>query len=397
MTKRTKSLNLSRRQFVLASGGAAAALASPAFIRDLKAADEFKIAAFIALTGPASLFGPTQKACAELAVEQINAAGGINGREVKLIIADGGVAPGEAAKTAVRLMLRDKVDFFAGSHDSAVRQALVATFKGKTPYVYTPIYEGGECAPNTYVVADTPAQQIGTAIPWLYKKHGLKDCYLVGNDYVWPRVLNEHTKKAVAAAGGSIVGEEYVPLGAPNKFEEIVTRIKAKNPSFVMVTVIGAYNVVFNQTFASFGLDENITRLSALLEENTLLGIGKDNAKGLYGCMSYFESVASPDSEAFKKAYLAKMGDKAPQLSLIGTDIYAGINFAAEVTKKAGSTDAAAVAKAAVDLPFKSAVGTWVMRSNRHVDKTMYMGDASSGKLEVVETFKDVASGETCK
>ena len=116
---------------------------------------------FYAIAGPAAnLFGPTQKACAELAVEQINASGGILGRQIELLFANGDAAVADATKAAVRMLLEDKVDFFLGSHNSAVREALVATIKGKVPYVYTPIYEGGECSPNTYVIADTPQQQM---------------------------------------------------------------------------------------------------------------------------------------------------------------------------------------------------------------------------------------------
>ena len=95
--------------------------------------------------------GRRRRPRAELAVEEINKAGGIMGRQIELLSADGGGRRAEAAKSAVRLMLEDKVDLFIGSHDSATREALVATIKGKVPYIYTPVYEGGECSLNTYV------------------------------------------------------------------------------------------------------------------------------------------------------------------------------------------------------------------------------------------------------
>ncbi|HJM50175.1 MAG TPA: substrate-binding domain-containing protein [Alphaproteobacteria bacterium] len=384
-----------RRQFLTSTAGALALASAPAIIRPAKAADNFKIGLFAALTGPASLFGPTQKACAELAVDQVNAAGGINDKKVELIVVDGGVSPADAAKTGIRLMLNEQVDFVVGSHDSAVRQALVAAFKGKLPYVYTPIYEGNECAPHTYVIADTPPQQLDLALPWLAQHSGMDTVYMIGNDYVWPQVLNKYAKGMIAKLGGKVVGEEYMPLGAPNKFEEVVTRIKAANPKLVFVTLVGGDNVNFNRTFAAFGADK-ITRLSSLLEENTLLGIGKENANNLYGAMSYYANIETPRNAAFKQAYAAKFGAKAPNLSLLGEDCYAGVKFTAAVANKAGSANTAAVAKAALNLTFEAPGGQWTMRANRHVDKDMHLADATGGSFKVIKSVANMASGQTC-
>src|SRR5580693_972946 len=189
---------LARRTLLGATAGGVAFGALPGLIRPAAAADEFKIGLFIALSGPASLFGPTQKASAELATEEINKAGGILGRQIRLIPTDAGGPPAESTKSAVRLMLEEKVDLIIGSHDSATREALVATIKGKVPYIYTPVYEGGECAFNTYVIADTPEQQIRPSVTWMMKEHKAKSFYLIGDDYVWPRKSNEHAKRYIA-------------------------------------------------------------------------------------------------------------------------------------------------------------------------------------------------------
>ena len=383
-----------RRQFLI--GGAAAAGLAMVPGRAPRAAGEFKIGMFYAIAGPAAgLFGPTQKACAELAADEINAKGGILGRKVTLHFANGDGPVAEATKSAVRLMLEEKVDFFLGSHNSAVREALVGTIKAKVPYVYTPIYEGGECGANTYVLADTPQQQMETALPWIAKKSGAKTVYFIGNDYVWPQITNKHAKRIIEAAGGKVIGEEYVPLGAPNKFEEAVTRIKGAKPEFVLITLVGADNVNFNRTFAGFGLDKDITRLSSLLEENTLAGIGAESSKGLYGCMSYYANIDTPENHAFKAAYKAKYGDKAPVLSLLGADCYAGVKFIEAVVTKAKGTQAAKVAAAANGLTFDTPTGRMTMR-HRHVDKNMFLAECRGTEFQVVETFRNVKSGQTC-
>jgi urea transport system substrate-binding protein len=385
------------RRTLLGAAAAGAAFGTlPGLIRPAAAAGEFKIGLFAALSGPASLFGPTQKACAELATEEINKAGGILGRQIKLIPTDAGGPPAESTKSAIRLMLEENVDMFVGSHDSATREALVATIKGKVPYIYTPTYEGGECAFNTYVVADTPEQQIRPSVAYMMKERGAKSVYLIGDDYVWPRKCNEHARKYIAENGGSVVAEEYVPFGAPNKFEEIVTRIKSAKPDMVLITLVGADNVNFNRTFAGFGLDKDIARLSLLLEENTLLGIGADASSNLFSCLSYFENAPGEANKKFKAAYFAKFGDKAPQLGLIGADCYGGIYCAQALATKAGGTDAKKCMAASEGLTFPTAAGQVTMRG-RHVDKTMFLATCKGTEFDIIKTFADVKSGDECK
>jgi urea transport system substrate-binding protein len=387
---------LTRRTLLGATAGGVAFGALPGLIRPAAAADEFKIGLFIALSGPASLFGPTQKASAELATEEINKAGGILGRQIRLIPTDAGGPPAESTKSAIRLMFDEKVDMLVGSHDSATREALVATIKGKVPYIYTPVYEGGECAFNTYVIADTPEQQIRPSVAFMMKDRGAKSVYLIGDDYVWPRKCNEQAKKYIADNGGKVVAEEYVPFGAPNKFEEIVTRIKSAKPDMVLITLVGADNVNFNRTFAGFGLDKDIARLSLLLEENTLLGIGPDASSNLFSSMSYYANAPGEANKKFKAAYFAKFGDKAPQLGLIGADCYGGVYCAQALATKAGGTDAKKCMAASEGLSFPTAAGTVAMRG-RHVDKTMYLATCKGTEFDIIKTFADVKSGDECK
>ncbi len=384
--------HLTRRSVIV---GGASLLAMPALIRTARAADPIRMGTFFSLSGPASLFGPTQTACNALAVDELNAAGGILDRPVEIVAGDGGAPPAEAAKTAVRMILQDKVDLIVGSHDSAVRQALVGALKGKVPYIYTPLYEGGECSYNTYVTADTPQQQIKPSINALAEMTGAKKFYLIGNDYVWPQQSNARAKEYIAALGGEVVGEEYAPLGPGNKFDDAVTRIKAAAPDLVVITLVGGDNVNFNRTFAGFGLDKSIKRLSLLCEELTLQGIGAENSGGLYSCMSYFTSVDSPANAAFKKHYADKMGSDAPPLSMIGVDAYSGTNCAAALLDKAGSNDAAAVMKASNGLVYKTATGTGTM-INRHVAKTMYLAECKGTDFDIIQTFDHVEPGETC-
>ncbi len=384
-----------RRRIISAAAGTAVlgtGFIQPAFAQP----KEFKIGLFIALSGPASLFGPTQRACADWAAELINKGGGIMGRQIKLLHTDAGGPPAETAKSAVRLMLEDKVDLFIGSHDSATREANIATIKSKVPYIYSPVYEGGECSPNVYCLGETPPQQAQPAVEFLAKERKAKTFYLIGDDYVWPRKSNEQVKKYVAQSGGKIVGEEYVPFGAPNKFEEAVTRIKAAKPDAVVSTLVGADNVNFNRTFAGFGLDKTIVRIALLLEENTLMGIGAENSANLYSCMGYYANNTADAPKKFKADYLARYGDKAPQLSTIGVDCFAAMNLAKALVEKAGGTDMKKMMAASEGLGFDAPSGRATMHG-RQVDKDMYLATCKGTEFEVIKTIKAVKSGTACK
>jgi urea transport system substrate-binding protein len=391
----SQPIHTTRRRIVVAAAGSAV-LGTGAFRPVFAQSKDFKVGFFIALSGPAALFGPTQKACAELAGDKINKAGGIMGRPVKLLFTDAGGPPAETAKSAVRLMLEEKVDLFIGSHDSATREANIATIKGKTPYIYSPVYEGGECSPNVFCLGETPPQQAEPAIAFLAGEKKAKTYHLIGDDYVWPRKVNEQVKKFVAQHGGKIAGEEYVPFGAPNKFEEAVTRIKGAKPDAVICTLVGADNVNFNRTFAGFGLDKSIARLSLLLEENTLMGIGAENSGNLYSCMGYYANSPSEGAKKFKAEYIAKYGEKAPQLATIGADCYSALNLAKAMFDKAGAADAKKLAAASEGLAFDGASGRVTMRG-RQVDKDMYLASCKGTDFEVFKTIKAVQSGTACK
>ena len=385
----------SRRLVLKATLGGAALAAAPGLLRYARAAGDFKIGLFIPLSGPAALFGPSAKNCGELAIDEVNKSGGVLGRQAKLYIADAGVPPAEAAKSAMRLMLREKVDLLVGNHDSAVRQAIIGAVKGKVPYIYSPVYEGGECSPNVFMLGETPQQQLKPTIAHFAKTKGVKSYYLIGNDYVWPRVTNKLAKQYISAAGGKVVGEQYIPFGPANKFESAVTRIKGAKPDLVVITLVGGDNVNFNRTFAEFGLHKNIARVASLLEENTLMGIGAESSSNLYSSMAYFANIDSKENNAFVSSYKAKFGAKAAVLNTLAESNYAGIIFGAALANKAGSTDASKLAATAEGLTVNTPTGPGTMR-NRHTDKNMYLAECKGTQFNIAKVFSNVPSGQTC-
>lgn len=381
---------MDRRTFL--HGIAAAAAASSAGVR---AASPLNVAVMLPMSGPAGLFGPSAKACAELAVQTINARGGVLGRTINPLFGDAGLPPAEASQTALKLWKGQGAQAVIGMHDSAVRGALVGLFKGQVPYFYTPVYEGGECARGTYVNGETPAQQLAPVIPWLAAERKPKKWYLIGNDYVWGRNTNAAAKGYIAQTGAQVVGDEYLPFTADN-FDSSLARIRDSGADAVLVSLVGGASVTFNKAFASFGLADKTIRLGSLLEENTLAGIGPANARNLYSSAGYFANIETPAAKAFSDAYFKRFGAQAPALNGLAESVYEGFLMLEAMAARAKSLDVAKMEPASEGASYSGPRGAVTMHA-RHVDQDIYLADVGEKGFRVVKTFPHIASGQTCK
>lgn len=357
-------------------------------------AADIKVGVLVPDSGPAGLFGPSTRNSATLAAEKINASGGINGEKIELVFADVGVPPAEAAQAALRLWKGEGVEAFVGMHDSAVREALIGRFNGQVPYVYTPVYEGNSCANGLYVTGETPSQQLAPVIPYLAEKEGVSKWYLIGHDYNWPRDTNALAKDYIADSGGEVVGEEYLPFTV-SEFDSSLQRIKESGADAVLITLVGGGSVGFNVSFAGFGLDDQAIRLGTLIEENTLGGIGADNADRLFSSSGYFASIETEAAASFAKEYSATFGADAPALNGLGQSAYEGLMLLAALANKAGSLDVAAMDAAAEGTTWSTPRGDNTL-TGRHMAQTIYLADGSGGAFDVVTSFDSVASSEAC-
>jgi ABC-type branched-subunit amino acid transport system substrate-binding protein len=329
-----------------------------------------------------------------LAATEINANGGINDETIELIFADVGVAPAEATQSALRLWKGEGVQAFVGMHDSAVREALIGRFNGEVPYVYTAIYEGNSCADGLYVTGETPSQQLQPVIPHLMESESVSKWYLIGNDYNWPHDTNALATDYIAQAGGTVVGEEYLPFTV-SEFDSSLQRIKESGADAVLVTLVGGASVGFNVSYAGFGLDKQAIRLGTLIEENTLAGIGAENANGLYSSSGYFASIETDTAAAFSESYTAAYGADGAALNSLGQSTYEGLQLLAALGNKAGSLDVATMDAAAEGTTWDTPRGTNTL-VGRHVAQTIYLADGTGGAFDVVTSFDNVASSDAC-
>jgi ABC-type branched-subunit amino acid transport system substrate-binding protein len=286
------------------------------------------VALCIPLGGAAGIWGPSALASAKLAAAELNAGSGIAGRTCRLITVNAADDMPGIEDTLQALLNDGEVDALVGMHTSAVRHRILQAVGGELPFVYTPLYEGGETTPGVYAIGETPARQLGPAIDWLSRHERPKRWLFVGNDYVWPRVSHGLARRYVAAAGAQVVAEHYLPFGTAD-FGLVLESLKRTRADAVLISLIGQDAVDFNRAFARQGLDRSALRLSCAIEENELLGIGAENTERLYVAAGYFGALDTQANLAFKERYHAHFGERAPTLNALGQSTYEGVHFLA--------------------------------------------------------------------
>src|SRR3989440_4294742 len=173
-----------------------------------------KVGVITDVTGPLSFMGIANANVAKMVIGDINAKGGLLGRQIDLYVEDSATTDSVAEAKATKLVQQDQVYVIFGGIYSSTRQAIKgpAVVNGKKLYIYPEQYEGQECDPLIFCTGPVPAQQVEPLIPWLMQKSGAKKFYLPSADYIWPHVMNKKVRELVTANGGAIVGEEYFPL-----------------------------------------------------------------------------------------------------------------------------------------------------------------------------------------
>jgi urea transport system substrate-binding protein len=290
----------------------------------------------IPMHGPAGIFGLSSITCSVLAGEEINADGGLLGREIRLVPVDGAGSPGKVARRVTRLVRQGEVDVIAGWHLSHVRRALTAHLQGDVPYVYSALYEGGEHTPGVFLVGETPDHQLAPAMEWLSLEMGVQRWAVVGDDYLWPRGSASAVHQFVGDLGLQITDEIFVPLGQ-NNFARVVRRLRRSDAQGVLMLLVGQDAVHFNRAFATAGLDQRMVRLSSLMDENMLLASGPGATRDVFSAAGYFGTLMTTDALELSGRYTQRFGAEAPVLNSMGESCYEAMQLLAALVRQAGS------------------------------------------------------------
>ena len=331
------------------------------------------------MSGSAGIWGPSCISCAQLAIQEVNGRGGIDGRllEPVFLNSDDGLVE-KLEWELYELVEEDAISAIVSMSVSSVRQRLNKLLAGRVPHVYTPLYEGNEHSPNVFTIGETPTDQLVPAIRRLTETLKVRRWALIGNDYVWPRSSNAIAKESIATCGGQVTFEGYVPFGLEEPVW-LVERIVRTRPDIILVSLVGQDSVEFNRVFGEMGLHQRIFRFSTAIEENVLMATGAANTKRLFAAAAYFANLGTDQNLAFKERYHSMHRSAAPALNSLGQSLYEGISFYA------------ALANRRTDAPnrpvrYASARGG-VFYGNDRKDNPTYLSRADSLKFAILETL----------
>lgn len=293
------------------------------------AGDAFRVALLIPLCGAAGLWAPSCISSAQVAAAELNEASGISGRRIQLIMIDAAVEAPEPVEEIINDLIEcQAIDAIVGMHISAIRQRLGKVVRQRIPYIYTPLYEGGERTPGLYAIGETPGEQLGPAMRQLQNNYKPKSWALIGNDYVWPRSSNRYAKHCLREMDANLALERYVPFGM-TCMDTLLQDLEGSGAEALILSLVGQDAVAFNRAFGKAGLHKSIFRLSCAIEENGLLACGASNLQRLYAASSYFGVLPTEANMAFKERYHAMHGDRAPVLNALGQSTYEGLHYLA--------------------------------------------------------------------
>ena len=408
----------SRREFLATSSRTAVGIGVAALLGNLGnwalsyGADKepIKIGVLHSLSGTMAISEVSLKDVVSMAVEEINAKGGLLGRQLKLVIVDPASNWDLFAEKAKQLLVQDKVAVVFGCWTSVSRKSVLPVFEKNNGLLFYPVqYEGEECSRNVFYTGAAVNQQAVPAVEYLMSKEGggFKKFYLLGTDYVYPRTTNKILRamllaKKVPAAN---ILEEYTPFHHQD-YQTIVGKIKkfsAGGGACVISTINGDSNVPFYKEFANQGLRaEDAPIMAFSVAEDELRGMDKTALVGHLAAWNYFQSVDAPQNKQFVanfKAYCKKNnlpdGDKRVTDDPIEA-AYFGVHVWKQAVEKAGSTDVDAVRTAVYGQKFLAPGGEIMMDEvNHHTNKPVLIGEIlKDGQFKVVWRSKGLVKPE---
>ncbi len=301
-----------------------------------KSSDTIKIGLVFSLTGGTAITEECMYNSATLAIEEINKAGGINGKKIEYVVKDYATDADIAVKVTKELIMQDEVTAIVGLYTSSSRVAVEPILEEyKIPLVYPTFYEGEE--PNKYVVytGSVPNQQGNYFVPYLYENVS-ENFYLIGTDTTYASSINTQAEALIDELGGTVIGNELVSSDT-TEFSDIITKIKdacGDDGCVIYANLNGDSGTAFYTQFAAAGLSDKYTIASFIMDESFSTALG-DAAVGTYASVNYFNSVESDANAAFLSAYGEKFGeDKAKAVTAVGEATYDSVYLLSKSLEK---------------------------------------------------------------
>lgn len=300
--------------------------------------DSIKIGLVFSLTGGTAITEECMYNSAVLAIEEINAAGGINGKKIEYVVKDYATDPDTAVKVVKEMILQDDVTAIVGLYTSASRVAVEPILEEyEIPLVYPTFYEGEE--PNDYVIYTgcVPNQQGDYFVPYLFENVS-HNFYLLGTDTTYAQGINAQAEALINSLGGKVVGNELVSSDV-TEFSDIIAKIKSTcgdEGCVIYANLNGDSGTAFYTQFAAAGLSEKYTIASFIMDESFSTALGSA-AANTYASVNYFNSIESDANKAFLSAYGAKYGEaKSAAVTAVGEATYDAVYLLSKSLEKCG-------------------------------------------------------------
>lgn len=389
-----------KRRTFLKSTGALGALAYGTtapyyFQRNIARAqdsDTIKVGILHSLSGTIAIIETSLHNAELLAIEEINAKGGVLGKQIEPVIEDPQSLVQVFAEKSKKLLLDDKVIAVLGCYTSASRQSVLPVFEQYNGLLlYPTLYEAQECSKNVFYTGAVPNQQLDDFVPWIISTLGRKKFYMIGSNYIYPKETNREVKALLEKHGGENVGEEYAPLGH-SEFSTIINNIAGSGADVVFSDLVGDSIVAFYKQFKQFGFTaDNLPICTPITTEQETAAMGAENAVGHYTSFNYFQTVDTPENKSFVERYKAKYG-KNQVTNAVMEAAYFQTYLLAQAIAKVGNTDTdALIFEGLPGQEFKAPQGpVKIDEKNHHTHLWARIGKArEDGQFDIVWTSKD--------
>ncbi len=384
-------MDLNRRAFLQTGLGGAAAFASPSlFTSAAQAADTIDVGVLFSLTGGLSIIEKSLHDATLMAIAEINASGGVMGKQVRAVEEDGASDPKTYNEKASKLVIEDKLPTVFGSYTSASRKAVLPVFeKRNAMYFYPTYYEGYECSKNVVYTGAVPNQQLSNFIPWIIKTLGKKTFFIVGSDYIYPKEMAKVCKILIEKNGGKYVADEYLELGH-SEWGSMVNKIKGSGADVVLSNVVGDSVISFYKEYKNQGLTmDKLPICATVTSEIEIAAMGAEYAVGSYTSFPYFMAIDTPENKSFVERYRAFVKDPKAVTHHAMCSAYFQVFLWKQAVEKAKDTSPNAVREAVRGQTFLSPGGmVKVEPENLHTWLTPRIAEwQADGQGKIVDAY----------
>ncbi|MEX1206374.1 MAG: ABC transporter substrate-binding protein [Dongiaceae bacterium] len=392
---------IKRRSFLKGAAATAAGVAAVTtsnfpffFVRNIAKAQEgptIKVGILHSLSGTIAIIERSLHNAELLAIEEINAKGGVMGKMIEPVIEDPQSLVQVFNEKAKKLLLQDKVTAVLGCYTSASRQSVLPVFEENNGVLlYPTLYEAQECSKNVFYTGAVPNQQLDDFVPWIINTLGRKKFYMIGSNYIYPKETNREVKALLKLHGGEDVGEEYAPLGH-TEFSTNINKIAASGAEVIFSDLVGDSIVAFYKQFRQFGLTSaDIPICTPITTEQEIQAMGAENAVGHYTSFNYFQSTDTPENKQFVERFKAKYG-KDQVTNAVMEAAYFQTYFLAQAIEKSGTDADALIFEGLPGQEFQAPQGkVKIDEKNHHTWLWARIGKANEqGQFDEVWVSKD--------